>query len=224
MSNPTRRVAVVTGTATGIGQEFAAALAADGCAVAGIDVADQSATAARIGDAFLPVSADVSDPDQMTVAMAEIAEHFGGLHLVVNNAGIYPPIPIEKTTPDELRRILRINVEGPFYVCQAALPYLREAGWGRIVNVASGAVFVGPPDIVAYTTSKAALIGLTRSLSTLLGADGITVNTIAPGLLRTETAARSTGADGGFERVMSHQRIPRVGEPTDLITTLLYLC
>ncbi|MEU6998439.1 SDR family oxidoreductase [Nonomuraea sp. NPDC046570] len=220
----TRRVAVVTGAADGLGREFAAALAAEGALVAGIDVADQSATAERIGGAFLPLTADVSDPAQVTAAMAEVADRFGGLHVVVNNAGVYPPIPFEQTTPDDLRRMLRINVEGPFYVSQAAVPYLRAAGWGRIVNIASAAVFVGPPDLVAYTTSKAAIIGLTRSLATLLGGDGITVNTIAPGLTRTATAERSTGADGGFARVRATQRIPRTGEPADLISTLLYVC
>ncbi|MEV4896236.1 SDR family oxidoreductase [Nonomuraea sp. NPDC055795] len=218
------RTAVVTGSAGGLGREFAAALAAAGARVAGFDVAAQSATARRIGAAFLPVTVDVTEPSQVTRAMALVAAEAGGPHIVVNNAGVYPPIPFEKTTLDDLRRILRVNVEGPFTVTQAALPYLREAGWGRVVSIASGAVFVGPPDLVAYTASKAALIGMTRSLATLLGPENITANVIAPGLTRTETAARSTGADGGFERVAAMQRVPRVAEPGDLVSTLLYVC
>ncbi|MFD9946567.1 SDR family NAD(P)-dependent oxidoreductase [Nonomuraea sp. NPDC059023] len=218
------RTAVVTGSAGGLGREFAAALAAAGARVAGFDVAAQSATARRIGAAFLPVTVDVTEPSQVTRAMALVAAEAGGPHIVVNNAGVYPPIPFEKTTLDDLRRILRVNVEGPFTVTQAALPYLREAGWGRVVSIASGAVFVGPPDLVAYTASKAALIGMTRSLATLLGPENITANVIAPGLTRTETAARSTGADGGFERVAATQRVPRVAEPGDLVSTLLYVC
>ncbi|WP_207782860.1 SDR family NAD(P)-dependent oxidoreductase [Phytoactinopolyspora limicola] len=218
------RVALVTGAAAGLGQEFAVALAEAGATVAGLDVADQSATARRVGATYLAVAADVTDPAQVKAAVASVAAQHGGLHVLVNNAGIYPPIPFEDTTPDDLRRILAVNVEGAFYCAQESLPHLRRAGWGRIVNVVTGAIFVGPPDIVAYTTSKAALVGLTRSLATAVGADGITVNAIAPGLVRTDTAARSTGADGGFERVAGMQRIPRVGEPADLLSTLLYVC
>lgn len=214
--------AVVTGAARGLGREFAVALAGDalGARVAGFDLADQSETAALIGERFVPFTVDVADAAGVAAALHKL----GNIQILVNNAGIYPPIPFEETTPEDLRRILRVNVEGPFLTTQAALPYLRRAGWGRIVNIASGAVFVGPPDLAAYTASKAALIGLTRSLATLLGPDNITVNVIAPGLTRTETAARSTGADGGFERVAAMQRVPRVEEPVDLISTLLYIC
>lgn len=218
------RVALVTGAAQGLGQEFAAALAEAGARVAGVDIADQSETSERIGEAFLPLTADVTDPGQVQGAVQEVVGQFGGLHILVNNAGIYPPIPFEETTVEDLRRIMRVNVEGPFLLTQAALPALRSAGWGRIVNLATGAVFVGPPDIAAYTASKSALIGLTRSLATLLGADGITVNAIAPGLTRTATAATSTGADGGFERIRGLQRIPRTEEPGDVVSTLMYVC
>ncbi|MFI6498223.1 SDR family NAD(P)-dependent oxidoreductase [Nonomuraea typhae] len=220
----TDRTAVVTGAANGLGREFAAALAAAGARVAGFDIAGQAETGARAGERFTPYTVDVADPAAVARALTLVAAELGGPHVVVNNAGVYPPIPFEQTSLEDLRRILRVNVEGPFVVTQAALPYLRRAGWGRVVNIASGAVFVGPPDLVAYTASKAALIGFTRSLATLLGPENITVNTIAPGLTRTETAARSTGADGGFERVAAMQRVPRVEEPADLVSTLLYVC
>jgi NAD(P)-dependent dehydrogenase (short-subunit alcohol dehydrogenase family) len=98
------------------------------------------------------------------------------------------------------------------------------AGWGRIVNIASAVVFLGPPDLVAYTTSKAGLVGFTRALATAVGADGITVNAIAPGLTATAVAAATTGADGGFERVRALQAVPRTGQPDDLVSTLLYVC
>lgn len=218
------RVAVVTGAAQGLGQEFAAALAGAGARVAGFDVADQSETASRIGDSFVPYSVDVTDAQARQGAVDHVAETLGGLHILVNNAGIYPPIPFEETTSEDLRRILSLNVEAPFHLTQAALPAMRAGGWGRIVNLASGAVFVGPPDIVAYTASKSAVVGLTRSLATLLGGDNITVNTIAPGLVRTTTAERSTGADGGFERIRGLQRVPRTPEPEDLVSSLLYVC
>jgi NAD(P)-dependent dehydrogenase (short-subunit alcohol dehydrogenase family) len=88
----------------------------------------------------------------------------------------------------------------------------------------SAVVFLGPPELVAYTASKAGLVGFTRALATELGPDNITVNAIAPGLTHTATAARTTGADGGFERVRDLQCVPRIEEPEDLVSTLLYVC
>ncbi|MFG2002841.1 SDR family NAD(P)-dependent oxidoreductase [Spirillospora sp. NPDC048911] len=225
MSERIDRVAVVTGAARGLGQEFALALVAHGYAVAGLDVADQDETARRAGtDRFVPLTADVTDPDAVNAAIGKAAARFGGLHIVVNNAGVYPPIPFEDTTPEDWRRIMRLNLEGPFLVTRAALPHLRAAGWGRIVNIVSAVVFLGPPELVAYTASKAGLVGLTRALASEVGVDGITVNAIAPGLTRTATAAGSTGADGGFARVRALQAIPVTETPADLVSTLLYVC
>jgi NAD(P)-dependent dehydrogenase (short-subunit alcohol dehydrogenase family) len=223
------RVALVTGAANGLGQEFCVALASRGHRVAGLDVADLTETGHRIagaygGDRFVGVRADVTDPAAVTAAVDRIAGDHGGPHIVVNNAGTYPAIPFEDTTLDEWRRIMRVNLEGPFIVTQAALPHLRAAGWGRVVNIVSAVVFLGPPDMVAYTTSKAGLVGFTRALASAVGEDGITVNAIAPGLTRTTTAERTVGADGGFDRVRALQVVPRVEEPGDLVSTLLYVC
>jgi 3-oxoacyl-[acyl-carrier protein] reductase len=217
------RVAVVTGAARGLGREFAIALAGLGHRVAGFDVDEQAETASAIGDGFLPIRADVTDPEQVAAAVRQVVAEFGALHIVVNNAGIYPPLPFEETTVDDWRRIMRLNLDGPFLVTRAALPHLRAAGWGRVVNIVSAVVFLGPPELVAYTTSKAGLVGFTRALANAVGADGITVNAIAPGLTTTETAARTTGADGGFERVRALQAIPRTESPADLLSTLRYV-
>jgi 3-oxoacyl-[acyl-carrier protein] reductase len=221
------RIALVTGAARGLGQEFACALAAAGHPVAGLDITDMTSTRSRIeavGGTFLGITADVGDEDAVGLAVEAVADHFGGLHIVVNNAGIYPPLEFEKTTLADWRRIMRLNLDGPFLVSRAALPHLRAAGWGRIVNIVSAVVFLGPPDLVAYTASKAGLVGFTRALATAVGPDNITVNAIAPGLTSTETAAASTGANGGFERVRALQCVPRTGSPADLISTLLYVC
>jgi NAD(P)-dependent dehydrogenase (short-subunit alcohol dehydrogenase family) len=221
------RVALVTGAAQGLGRAFAVALTAEGADVVGLDIEAQDDTAEAAGAGpgrFLGLRADVTDPAQVRAAVAAGVDRFGGLHIVVNNAGIFPPIPFDETSLEDLRRILRVNVEGPFIVTQAALPALRRAGWGRVVNIASAVVFLGPPDLVAYTTSKAALVGFTRALASALGPEEITVNCIAPGLTDTDTAARTTGADGGFERVIGLQVVPRQEHPADLVSTLLYVC
>jgi NAD(P)-dependent dehydrogenase (short-subunit alcohol dehydrogenase family) len=221
------RVAVVTGAAHGLGQEFAVALAGLGHRVAGWDVADQAETAARVldgGGEFLPVTVDVTHEIAVDAAVAEVVATFGALHVVVNNAGIYPPIAFEETTVDDWRQVMRLNLEGPFLVTRAALPHLRAAGWGRVVNIVSAVVFLGPPDLVAYTTSKSGLVGFTRALANAVGAEGITVNAIAPGLTTTPTAARTTGAGGGFERVRAKQAVPRTESPADLVSALRFVC
>lgn len=219
--------ALITGAAAGLGQTFAVALAHNGYRVAGVDIADLGETTRLVAEArgeMLAVTADVTDPTAVDAAVDTVLERFGGLHIVVNNAGIYPPIPFADTTLADWHRIMRVNLDGPFLVTRAALPHLRAAGWGRVVNIVSAVVFLGPPDLVAYTTSKAGLVGFTRALASELGPDGITVNAIAPGLTRTATAARSTGADGGFERVMASQCVPAIEQPQDLVSTLLYVC
>jgi NAD(P)-dependent dehydrogenase (short-subunit alcohol dehydrogenase family) len=220
-------VAVVSGAASGLGQTFAIALARARYRVAGLDVADLDETEKLVeaaGSELMPVECDVRDAESVDAAVAEVTREFGALHVVVNNAGIYPPIPFAETTLDDWRRIMRVNLDGPFLLTKAALPHLRAAGWGRIVNIVSAVVFLGPPELVAYTASKAGLVGFTRALATELGPDNITVNAIAPGLTHTATAARTTGADGGFERVRDLQCVPRIEEPEDLVSTLLYVC
>lgn len=227
------RTALVTGAATGLGQEFAVALAGAGADVVGVDIIEQGETASRViaqgetvagAGRFLAVQADITDPGQVRAAVEAATARFGGVQIVVNNAGIYPPIPFDQTTHADLRRILRVNVEGPFLVTQACLPGMRAAGWGRVVNIASAVVFLGPPELVAYTTSKSALVGFTRALATELGPENITVNCVAPGLTDTATAAATTGADGGFARVVASQCVPRLARPHDLVSTLLYVC
>ncbi len=223
MASGTERVALVTGAANGLGREFAVALAGAGYRVAGLDVADMSETGRGI-DGFLGVQVDVTDQPAVTAAVEDVVRHFGALHIVVNNAGIYPQLEFERTTVEDWRRVMRLNLEGPFVVTQAALPHLKAAGWGRVVNIVSAVVFLGPPDMVAYTTSKAGLVGFTRALASAVGADGITVNAIAPGLTRTATSERTVGAEGGFDRVRALQIVPAVEEPRDLVSTLLYVC
>ncbi|NEA99441.1 SDR family oxidoreductase [Streptomyces sp. SID13726] len=216
------RTALVTGAAQGLGREFAVALAGRGYRVAGLDLEPQSETAEQILD-YVELVGDATDPGAVEEGLEQIVDRFGTLHVVVNNAGVYPAKPFEETTLEDWRRVMRVNLEAPFLVTRAALPYLKAAGWGRIVNIASAAVLTAPPAMVPYVSSKMGLIGFTRSLAAAVAPYGITVNAIAPSMVRTATAERTVGADGGFEQVRSGQVVERTQEPADLVSTLLYV-
>ncbi|NGO12724.1 SDR family oxidoreductase [Streptomyces sp. HC44] len=190
------RTALVTGAAQGLGQEFAVALAGRGYRVAGLDLGPQPETAERILD-YVELIADVTDETQADEALERAVQQFGTLHVLVNSAGVDLEREFEDTTLEEWRHVMRVNLEAPFLMTRAVLPYLKAAGWGRIVNIASSAVLTPPPTMVTYTVSKAGLIGFTRALAPALGPYGITVNAIAPSL--------------------DHQ------EPSDLVSTLLYV-
>jgi NAD(P)-dependent dehydrogenase (short-subunit alcohol dehydrogenase family) len=219
------RRCLVTGAAQGLGRTFCAALAAEGAAIAGLDIADLDGTATEVqaaGGTFAAIQADITRPDEVAPAISEAVERLGGLDILVNNAGIYPLVPFEQTTYDLWRRVMSVNLDGLFLVTSAALPHLRKSRAARIVNIASAAVWLGPPGMVAYTASKAGVIGFTRALASELGPTGITVNAMTPGMIPTKTAI-DTGVTVDLERVVSGQAIARAEQPEDLISTLLFL-
>ncbi|MGW0823428.1 SDR family NAD(P)-dependent oxidoreductase [Streptomyces sp. NPDC002845] len=216
------RTALVTGAAQGLGQEFAVALAGRGYRVAGMDLVPQPETAKKVLD-YVEVIADATDEGRIREGLERVIDWFGTLHVLVNNASVHPESDFEDTTPEEWRRVMRVNLEAPFLVTRAVLPYLKAAGWGRIVNIASAAVLTAPPTMVPYVASQMGLIGFTRALASALGPYGITVNAIVPGMVRTGTAERTVGVDGGFEHVRAQQVVGRTQEPGDLVSTLLYV-
>ncbi|MFD8721027.1 SDR family NAD(P)-dependent oxidoreductase [Streptomyces sp. NPDC059629] len=216
------RTALVTGAAQCLGQEFGVALAGRGCRVAGLDLVPQGETAGKVLD-HLELVADATGEEQVRAALRHVTDAFGTLHGLVDNAGVYPARPFGETTAEDWRRVMCVNPEAPLLVTRAALPRLRAAGWGRIVDIASAAVFTAPPDMVPYVASKTGLIGFTRALAAALGPYGIAVNAIAPSMVRTDTAERTVGADGGFGLVRSQRVVPRTQETADLVSTLLYV-
>ncbi|MGW6731714.1 SDR family NAD(P)-dependent oxidoreductase [Streptomyces sp. NPDC055013] len=209
------RTALVTGAAQGLGQEFAVALAGRGYRVAGLDLVPQPETAGKILD-YVELTADATDETQVCQGLERVIDRFGTLHVVVNSADVHPAHPFEETSVEEWRRTMRVNLEAPFLVTRAALPYLKAAGWGRVVNIASAAVLTPPPTMVPYVASKMGLIGFTRSLAAALAPYDITVNAIAP-------IERGAGADGGFEHGRDRQAVPKAQAPSDLVSTLLYV-
>jgi len=185
------RVALVTGAGNGIGAACARRLAAGGARVA---LADLDATGARqvaeeiaaAGGEALDVHLDVSDPQAVTEAVAMVVGRWGGLNVAVNNAGVTSEgSPTGDLSDREWRRILSVNLDGVFYCIRAEIAVMRRAGGGSIVNMASILGAAALKDHVAYTASKHAVVGLTRGAAVDHAADGIRVNAVAPGFIRT---------------------------------------
>jgi NAD(P)-dependent dehydrogenase (short-subunit alcohol dehydrogenase family) len=224
---PTTRVAVVTGGAAGIGQAYAQRLAADGRAVGIADLTTAPETERLItesgADAF-SATCDVSDPDSVRAYADAVLGHFGRVDILVHNAGIYPMGPFDDLEWATWRRIMDINLDSLFHLSKAFLPGMKQSGWGRIVAMTSTVFHAGAPGMVAYSASKGGVIGFIRSLAAEVGEDGITVNAIAPSLVRTP--GTSTGAHeelGLFEMVSSAQAIKRVEVPEDLVGAMSFL-
>lgn len=216
------RVAIVTGAGQGIGRAIAEKLRAEGASVV---VADKNAetaekTAAEIGGTAQVT--DVSDPDQVSALVAATVGQFGKVDILVNDAAIVPFVPWEELDFAEWRRVMSVNIDGVFLTCKAVYPHMKEAGYGRIVNICSNVVTAGTPNMAHYVSSKGAVFSFTRSLATEVGAHGITVNAVAPGLTASEGVMASPHAEA-FDFVVSLQSIPRRGVPADIAPAVAFL-
>jgi NAD(P)-dependent dehydrogenase (short-subunit alcohol dehydrogenase family) len=215
---------IVTGAARGIGLAIARRLAAAGMRVALVDVdAERVEGAARLlRDEGLSAEGHATDL-LAAAALGGLLERLGGAHALVNNAGVYPYVPFGSLDLDVWRRIMQTNVDSAFLCARAVAPRMRAAGYGRIVNISSSVMFNGVGG-AAYVASKAALIGLTRALALELGADGITVNAVAPGLVETEGVLElGTRADELFAGSVAEQIVKRRGRPEDIAEAVAYL-
>lgn len=184
------RVAVVTGAGHGIGAATAKRLARDGAIVAVCDIRAQAAdgTAAEInadGGHAEAFAADVADRDAVVGLVVEIERALGPIQILENNAGRLVPGTALTQEIDEWERTLSVNVGSVFLMCRAVLPGMRERGSGVIVNTGSVSGLVGEPDLVAYNTSKAAIINLTRQLAADYSREGIRINCVCPGWIST---------------------------------------
>jgi 3-oxoacyl-[acyl-carrier protein] reductase len=232
MSEASKRVAVVTGAARGIGAGTARQLAADGFAVAVLDLkeGDSGATVDAIrqaGGTALAVGADVSDADQVKAAVDKIAAELGGPTVLVNNAGVIRDNMLFKMTDDDWDTVLGIHLRGSFLMSRACQKYMVDGKWGRIVNLSSSSA-LGNRGQANYSAAKAGLQGFTKTLAIELGQFGITANAVAPGFIATDMTAATAARMGiGFEdfQKAAAASIPvrRVGTPDDVAHVISFL-
>lgn len=200
------KVALVTGAGRGIGLGIAVSLARAGAdlVVADFDlnIAEEAATHIRaLGHRAVALQVDVCQADSVSAMVKQVAEHFGGLDIAVNNAGVVSLGKVSELSVAEWDRIMNVNARGVFLCCQAELKLMRARGAGRIINLASIAGKVGFPDLAHYSASKFAVIGFTNAFAKEVAREGITVNALCPGVV-------GTGMWRGEEGLSGRWRLP----------------
>ena len=218
------RAAIVTGGAQGIGKAIAEKLSEEGASVAIADVNEEGAKAVAEGlpGEGLGVRADVSSPDDVQAMVDATVERFGRVDVLVNNAAIVPFIPWDEVDLDHWRTIMSVNLDGPFLAIKAVEKPMREAGYGRIVNIASNTVLAGTPNMAAYVAAKGGILGMTRAFATELGPHGITVNAVAPGLTESE-GVKTSPHNEAFGFVEQLQALPGKGQPRQIAPAVAFL-
>ena len=224
------RVVIVTGAGQGIGRVFAKGFAQAGARVVIAELNESKAASVateilEAGGQALAVTTDVADEASIKEMVEVVQDEWGRIDVLVNNAGIFSTLemrPFDQIPLEEWEKVLRVNLTGPFLCARAVLPAMRRAQWGRIINVASGAVRLGRPNYLHYIATKAALAGMSLSMARELGKDGITVNAILPGATFTEIE-RKTVTPEQKERIVAMQCIPRPETPEDLVGAVLFL-
>jgi NAD(P)-dependent dehydrogenase (short-subunit alcohol dehydrogenase family) len=227
-----QRVAFVTGGGSGIGRAIALRLAEDGLPVAVVDLSDDAATTvaeeltAKGHSALAVGGVDVSDRAAVEAAADRVRAELGPILVLVNNAGRSGFSPFLKITDAEWDSVLHVNLDGPFYCAQTVLPDMIGARWGRIVNISSSSAQGGQPYMAHYVSSKAGLIGMTKSLALEFGPKGVTVNTIPPGFIDTPMLRESEGQGllgGSVEHHAGLTPVRRAGLPEDIANATAFL-
>jgi len=220
------KVAIVTGGARHIGAEYCRRLAAEGSAVVIADILDGKTVAAEIrskGGNALALKIDVSKEGDTHRMAVETVNAFGRIDILINNAAIFINIqrhPFYEISADEWDRVSAVNIKGPFLCAKAVFAQMKEQKYGKIINISSSTAYWGTPNFLHYVASKAALIGMTRSLAREVGDFGICVNAIAPGLVEHEG---QNAPQALTELQLKARSIKRLQTPEDLLGTVVFL-
>ncbi len=220
----TGQTAVVTGAATGIGEAIARRLAGAGARVAVADVDSDGAAkvAESIGGEAFAVGIDITDPESVARAVAEVLRRAGRIDVWVNNAGVAgKAAPVWEQSDEDWQRVIAINLTGTFYCCRAVIPHMRQRGYGRIVNVASVAGKEGNPNMSAYSASKAGVIALTKSIAKEVALEGICVNSVAPAVVKTRILDELTPEQIAY--MTSKIPMRRTGTPEEIAAVVHFL-
>lgn len=218
------QTAVVTGAAAGIGEAIAQRLTAAGATVvvADINLAGAEEVARALDGGAFAVQIDITDPDSVERAFAAVVARTGRIDVLVNNAGVGgKAAPLWEQTDEDWLRVVNVNLHGVFYCCRAVIGRMRERKYGRIVNIASIAGKEGNPNMTAYSSTKAAVIGFTKSLGKEVATEGICVNAVAPAVVQTKILDQLTPAQVDYMT----QKIPmrRTGKPEEIAAVVHFL-
>jgi NAD(P)-dependent dehydrogenase (short-subunit alcohol dehydrogenase family) len=218
------RVAIVTGGAQGIGRRLAEGLHAEGAQIVVADVRGAEEAAEALGG--LGVTVDVARPEDTERMAAATMERYGRIDVLVNNAGIYSslvPTPFERLDVEEWRKVFDVNVMGMWLATRAVAPHMRAAGWGRVINLASGTPFKGVPFLLHYVASKGAVVAMTRSLAKELGADNVLVNAVAPGFTMSDGVLENPVQVEALQEISAKARtLVRDQYPDDIVGAVVF--
>lgn len=223
------KVAFITGASRGIGAGIARALAESGAKLV-LTYAENDALAEALrvdlcarGAEVICVSMQSADRDSIRLAVAKAYDELGEIDILVNNAAIAQEKPFDSITDDDWDYMFAVNLRGPFALTQEVLPAMIRNKWGRIVNISSIGGQLGGINQVHYASTKAGLIGLTRSISRIYSPYGITCNAIAPGLIETDMTRKELATEAG-QKKLSSVPVGRIGKTEDIGAAVQYLC
>jgi len=219
------KVAVVTGSGSGIGRACALQLARDGATVAVWDLnGDAAAETVKLieaeGNKAKAYTGDAAAKDSIDAILAKIRADLGPVLVLVNNAGITGFVPFLDITPEAMERMYRVNLMGPFLLTQAAIPDMLKAGWGRVINISSSSAQTGSKGMTHYSSSKGGIIALTKSLALEFADKGITVNNIPPGFVDTPMLR---GSPVNVDTTIAASPMKRAGKPEDMAAACSFL-
>lgn len=223
----TQKVAIVTGSARGIGAAVARRLASDGLAVAVLDLnadscADTVKSITDAGGKAIAVGADVSDADSVAAAVDTVVTELGAPTVLINNAGIIRDNMLFKMSVDDWDAVMAVHLRGAFNMSKACQKHMVDAGWGRIVNLSSTSA-LGNRGQANYSAAKAGILGFSAALALELGRDGITVNTIAPGFIETDGVRTLPHYQKIRDNALARTPIGRLGVPRDIAGAVCFL-
>lgn len=219
-------VAIITGAGRGIGAEAALKFAEEGCKVAVWDKDRDKAQEVvdkirREGGEAVAISGSIGVRADVEAGVRSVLSAYGTVHILINNAGFGDDAPFVDMTDEQWERVINVNLTGPFYCARAVAPAMIQQRYGRIINISSR-THQGEVLKVNYCAAKAGVIGLSRALAVELGPHEITVNTIAPGIVRTERVLAQAAYEGLNRRAQERQLVKRIAEPADIVNGMLF--